>query len=144
MDLVLYSWNGTAINAGTVYRASFPRGSKANLSANAIQIPRAGEDPFLSASVKGSPILVITADMLPGQNVNTKREAQKGIFLLDGVRHNLIAKDAADSDRQWYVTGIPVRFVQPDPSNQLTFQVGFALETSYWKLATSTDDSWSI
>src|SRR5690349_18886139 len=118
MDLNLYTWNGTAINDGTVYRASFPRGSKANLSANAIQIPRAGEDPFLSGSVKGSPFLVITVDILPGQNINTKREALKGIFLLDGQRHNLIAKDAADSDRQWYVTGIPVRFVQPDQNNQ--------------------------
>src|SRR5690349_16646259 len=141
MDLVLYSWNGTAINDGTVYRASFPRGSKAILSANAIQIPRAGDDPFLTGSVKGLPFLGIDVDILPGQAINTYREAIKGIFLLDGQRHNLIARDANDTNSQWYVTGVVTRIVNRPGANgqlsELLDSIGFALEASHWKLVTA-------
>ena len=110
MDLRLYTWNGIEINNGTTYNGSFPPGQKFNLSANAVTVPRAGEVPYLSTVVQTPSVLVIEIYLTGGANINTNRELLKKYFNpLDTTRRNLVARDAADSNRQWYVTGFPIR-----------------------------------
>jgi hypothetical protein len=124
MNLNLYTWNNTAINDGTVLRSSFPRGTKTNLTANPVTVNRAGDFPFLSGTVLAPHTLVIDVDILPGQDLNAKRELIKQYFdITDQTRHNLVARDAADSNREWYVTGYPVRITEQN--SPVVFSVVF-------------------
>jgi hypothetical protein len=144
MDLRLYTWNGIAINDGTTYKGSFPPGQKFNLSANAVIVPRAGEVPFLSATQQGASVLVIEIYLAGGANINTNRELLKKYFNpLDHTRHNLIARDAADGNKEWYVTGYPVRLVNVG-GDENAFSIALAIETPYWKLVTAGDTTWSV
>jgi hypothetical protein len=143
MDLRLYTWNGIAINDGTVLRSSFAPGQKANLRANPITVNRAGEFPALSDVQLPAHVLVIDVDIAAGQNLNAKRELIKQYFnITDRQRHNLIARDAADSNREWYVTGFPIAIVPRD--EPVVFSITFAIEYPYWKLVTAASSSWPI
>jgi len=145
MDLRLYSWNSLAINDRNPFFSAFPLGQKANLSANVITVPRADDDPFLSDTQLTGHVLVIEVYVAGGQNVDTSRELVKRYFnVRDKTRHNLIAKDNADSDRQYYVTGFPVGISPLGGSEKNAFAVRLAVEHNYWQLVTATSDAWAI
>lgn len=144
MNLTLFTWNSLNINNATPFTSYFPKGQKANLSANPVTVNRAGDFPFLSDSVLTAPQLQIGVIIAPGQNINTNRELLKKYFnVTDRTRHNLIAKDSDDSDKQYYVTGFPVR-INNLGNNENQFTVTLALEYPYWQLVTATTDNWSI
>ena len=144
MDLVLSTWNGQNINNSSPFKSYFPRGQKANLSANAVTVNRAGDFPFLSDKVLNAPRLQIGVYIASGQAVNTNREVLKKYFnITDRQRHNLVALDADDSNKSYYVTGFPVA-INNIGGNENEFAVTFALEYPYWQLTTATDDDWAI
>ena len=144
MDLVLSTWNGQNINNSSPFKSYFPRGQKANLSANAVTVNRAGDFPFLSDKVLNAPRLQIGVYIASGQAVNTNREVLKKYFnITDRQRHNLVALDADDSNKSYYVTGFPVA-INNIGGNENEFAVTFALEYPYWQLTTATTDAWAI
>ena len=145
MDLRLYSWNGLAINDSNPFTAAIPVGQKANLTANVITVPRADDDPFLSDTQLTGHVLVIELYIEPGFAINTYREVAKKYFnVRDKTRHNLIARDADDSNKQYYVTGFPVAVQPLGASPKKDFSIRIALEHNYWQLVTATSDSWPI
>lgn len=145
MDLNLYSWNALTINDSSPFISIFPPGQKANLAANAVSVPRADDDPFLSDTQLGGHVLVIEVYIAAGQNINTNREVVKKYFnVREKTRHNLIAKDAADSDRQYYMTGFVVGISPLGAAPKNGFAVRFAVEHQYWQLVTATADNWVI
>lgn len=141
----IYSWNGTtSINDGSNYRTSIKRGQLALLSANAVSVPRANLFPFFSTAVLNTRVLVIGVDILPGNNLNTFRENLKGIFdITDPVHRNLIIKDKDDSDKQWYVSGRVVNFVE-DNGSPLSFSISIFMDEPVWKLVTAATNTWNI
>ena len=142
MQLSLYQWNGKSINDGTTFRAYIPPGQLMNLSANAITVPRAIDFPYLSTTNLPNHTFTIGINIVGGQTIHTNREILKGYFnVTDKQRHNLVAKDTADSDRQWYLTGFPIRIVEQEPNH---FIVTFSIEMPIWRVVTALTFSWSI
>lgn len=142
MELRLKTWNSLNINDGTTFQAWISSGQLVNLSADGITVPRALDYPFVSTSVLPAHVLVIEVSIAPGQTINVKRELLKSYFnVMDTTKHNLVAEDIADSNRQWYVTGIPVRVVEIDTN---AFAIQIQLEAPIWKLVTTGSDTWNI
>ena len=145
MNLNLFTWNGTSINNGSPFYADFPPGTKVNIHGSVVTAPRSNNYPFLSNIVADAQSLQIRVRIAPGQNLDTNREALKQYFNYEDRRkHTLVAKDAADSDRQWYVTGFVRDVRNESPTDRTSFLVLFALDYPYWQLVTATDDTWVI
>lgn len=144
MNLNLFTWNGQNINDGSPFYSVFPPGSKVNLHGNVVSSPRAGNYPFVNGIVPDAQALMIQVRIAAGSDIDVNREKVKQYFNFeDGTRHNLIAKDAADSDKQWYVTGF-VRDVRNEGQNRNSFLILFQLEYPYWKLVTAADTTWNV
>jgi len=144
MKLSLLTWNSQNINDGTILKSYIPVGQMANLSSNAVTVNRAQDFPFLSTTVLSPHVFVIGVQVEAGYNINTARELIKQYFnIMDSQRHNLIAQDENDSNRQYYKTGFPIR-VAPDGERPNSFFVTFQVEYPYWRLVTATADSWDI
>lgn len=136
MELSLYTWNGIAINDGSVFRASIKPGQMANLRANIISVPRANDFPFVSGTALPQHVFVIGVDVLPGNTIDAKRELLKQYFsITDKQRHNLIAKDTNDSNRQWYLTGFPTS-ISPTGNSKISFDVVITTEMPVWRVVT--------
>ena len=147
MNLIPYTWNGYAINDwywnGTnvgEWSAGFPVGQRANLHSSPIYSEIAYAFPKLSTTqIAGHSItLQITPkSKVAAHTLSYMREQLKGwAAIKDFQSHQIIAKDAEDSNRQWYLTGIPTDIVQ-DPSIA-TFYVTFALDDPIWRVVTSS------
>src|SRR5690348_16458229 len=101
MELSLLTWNEISINNSSPFRAWIPPGGMANFRTNPISVPRANDFPQLSRTMLPTHTFTIHIDV-PGSNIATQRETLKGYFNpRDQTRHNLVAKDTNDSDRQW-------------------------------------------
>ena len=144
MKLSLLTWNSININSAEI-KSTIPVGQLANLSANAVTVNRAGDYPFLSDTQLPAHIFVIEVYIVGGANINTNREALKGYFnVMDRSRHNLVAQDENDSNRQYYLTGLPIGFSSQGENKPNAFNVRFQVEYPYWRLVTATVDSWDI
>lgn len=114
------------------------------MSANPVTVNRAGDWPFLSDKVLNTPTLTIEVYITAGFDINTYREVFKKYFSVpDRTKHNLVALDADDSNKSYYVTGLVTR-VNGIGNNETAFSVTFALEYPYWQLSTATSDAWAI
>lgn len=143
MKLNLKTWNSININDGSVYNAYIRRGQLASISKNPVIVNRAGDSPFLSTVVKNANAIVIQVVIVGGQDINTKRELLKQYFFGDDNRHNLVAEDQNDSNRQYYRTGIPVTMAEEGGAPN-SFFITIATEHQYWQLVTTTTDNWSV
>ena len=113
-----------------------------NLTSNAITVPRALDFPYLSTTLLQPHTFTIGVIIGAGQTIHSNREIIKGYFnIQDTQRHNLVAKDTADSDRQWYLTGFPIRIVEQEPNS---FIVTFQVEMPIWRVVTPLTFSWDI
>jgi len=144
MKLSLLTWNSQNIASSTL-NSVIPPGQLANLRATVSTVPRAGDFPFLSTTNPDAHIFVIEVYVARNQNINTARELVKQYFnITDQTRHNLVAQDEADSNKQYYLTGFPIG-ISPLGSNDLNaFNVRFQVEYPYWQLVTASSDSWDI
>jgi hypothetical protein len=142
MQLVIDTWNSISINNGNPFSSTFPPGQLVNLSANGVTVPRAALFPFLSTKVLTSHVIVLRVLIAPSKDIPTNRELLKAIFnIQDTVRHNLVVKDIVDSNRQWYLTGFPVRVVEDKPG---LYFVTLQIEMPVWRTVAPAIDSWSI
>lgn len=142
MRLEILTWNSKNINDGSVYQAWIPEGQLANLSAEAVVVPRMLDFPQLSGSNLPPSTFSFYISILPGQTIATKRDEIKGWFsVIDTQPHALIAQDKNDSNRQWYLTGIPIRVAEESPGVML---VTLQLDAPVWKLVSATADTWNI
>jgi len=144
MDLRLSTWNSQNINDSAPFKSYFPRGQKANLSANSVTVTRAGDFPFLSDKVLQPSTLVINVLIASGYSINTYRETLKQRFnIADRTKHNLVALDADDANKSYYVKGLVTR-INNVGSAENEFSITLALEYPYWQLSTPTSDNWAI
>lgn len=145
MDLRLYSWNGITINSDSdEIKSIFPPGSKSNLSSDAVLVNRAGDFPFLSTTVLQNNPLIIEVYIKSASQINTYRETIKKYFnIIDRQRHDLVAIDRNDGDRQYYVTGF-ITGLRNHGQEQNNFDITFRTEYPYWRLVTPSVDSWDI
>lgn len=144
MKLSLLTWNSQNIASSTL-NAVIPLGQLANLSATAITVPRSGDFPFLSTTNPNGHVFVIEVYVAKTQNINTARELVKQYFnIIDQTRHNLVAQDEADSNKQYYLTGFPIGISPLGGNEANAFNVRLQVEYPYWQLVTATSDSWDI
>lgn len=142
MELVIVSWNGLNVNDGSPYFSTFPPGQRVNLSAQGISIPRANLFPYLSGRVLKEHFIRVRVVIAQGSNIPTNRELLKAYFdVTDNSPHNLITKDIANGDKQWYVRGYPTQ-VQEQQAG--LYFVTIQLETPIWQLVTPGTDTWNI
>ncbi len=142
MQLTLKTWNSININDGTTFESWFPVGQLVNLRAEGITVPRAIEFPFLSTTVLQDHVIVINIKVLPGQVIPTQREIIKRVFnIQDRQRHNLVAEDVLDGNRQWYLTGIPIRVNEQSAG---IYSVSIQVEMPVWRVVTALTDTWNI
>lgn len=146
MRLDVLSWNSNQLNKGTssYFDAYIPPDQMVNLTNNPVIINRANDYPFLSAAQRQGNTLRIGVRIKPGVNVAQYRETLKGYFFSDLKKHNLVAQDLADSSRQYYRSGIPIRMVQEGANVFNSFYIDIATEYPYWQLVTTSVDSWDI
>lgn len=145
MQPSVFTWNALAINDSNPFITVIPPGQMANLASNAILVDRAGEFPYLSGIVQTPHILILEVYIAAGQNINTSRETLKKYFnISDETRHNLIIKDTADSDKQYYMTGFPIGLAPLGSAPKNGFAVRLQVEFPYWQLVTATTDAWAI
>lgn len=142
MELVIVSWNSLAINDSNPYQSTFPPGQRVNLTAQGVTVPRANLFPYLSTRVLKDQFVQIRVAIAPTKSIPTYRELLKSYFdVTDNSPHNLIVKDIADSDRQWYLRGYPVEVKEQQAG---LYFVRFQLETPIWQLVTAGTTTWSI
>ena len=141
MRLSLFTYNGTAINNGTDYSAYFPTGSVLLL---------AGANPVMVSRENAAPILVYK-DRQPARwaihmkllgTIHSQRDTLATLFNPnDKTMKTLIAKDSADSDKQWYVKANCAGF--PELNGQ-ELVVLLDVPDPIWYTNTQTSDNWSI
>src|SRR5581483_1217480 len=145
MNLLPYTWNGYAINDwkwnGTnvgEWSSEFPMGQRANLKATGVYSPIAYNYPKLSTVQAADHYIVVTFHPKSlTHSLSYMREQLKQWFPVgeDYTPHQLIAQDIEDSNRQWYLSGIPVSVDQNDAGE---FQVTIALSDPVWRVATAS------
>lgn len=143
MRLKLLTWNSININDGTSYNAYIPSPQMANQSNNPVLVNRANEYPFLSTAQRNASFITINVIIAPAANINTYRETLKKYFFSDLNRHNLVAQDENDSNKQYYRTGIPISMAQ-EGDRVNSFLINIQTEYPYWQVVTATADSWDI
>jgi phage-related protein len=143
MKLSLLTWNSQNINNGTPFYATIEPGQLANIRVNPVLTNRQGDYPELSSVVKQGSVIVVRVRVAPGQSINTNREILKKYFFADEAKHNLVAQDEDDSNRQYYRSGIPVGLSEAQKAVN-TFFVTIQTEYPYWQLVTAISDNWAV
>ena len=143
MQLALYTWNGNAINDGTNFTAVIPPGQ--TMPGGSPQFVDRGQSwPFLAGKTLSG--AVFTFKIIMRGNIPAQLETLKSWFRSDDyVIHKLIAKDAVDGDRQWYLEGYaitPPTFTNSDGSSEVIVQI--ALKDPLWRESTAQTDIWAI
>ena len=144
MWLSLLTWNNTNINNETPFQAAIPPGQLANLSRNVVLVNRANDYPSLTGVVEVGSVLVIDVWVSPEQDINTNRELLKQYFFGDNLKHNLVAEDKNDGNRQYYRSGYPIRLVE---KNDRVNEWSIVIQTDfpYWTtVSLISSDSWDI
>lgn len=144
MKLSLLTWNAVNINDGNPFKAAIRPGQLSVVSKSPVVVNRSLDEPFLSTVVRNSSSLIIQVLVASGQNVNTNRELVKRYFFGDDNRHDIVAQDENDSNKQYYRTGIPISINQESEKAPNSFFITIATEHQYWQLVTPTSDSWDI
>jgi len=141
MNLVPYTWNGHSINdwngATGTWAGQFPPGSRGNLQSTAVYSPVAYAFPKLSSTTIDGHYLTMNFESHGSSHtISYLRQQLEGWFdVNDHNPHQLIALDIDDSNRQWYVSGIPVQFSEVATSQ---YTVVLALDTPVWHVVTQS------
>lgn len=146
MQHILMTWNGHNINDGTVYEAWIPVGQLVNLTARGVSVPRATDFPFISTTMLPEHFFSFGVKIAPVAVQNNQipqyREQLKGWFnVTDKQRHNLIVRNPLDTDRQWYLTGFPVRLIENSAG---IYTITLQVEMPVWRVVTPLTDTWNI
>jgi hypothetical protein len=140
MRLSLMTWNGHNINDTTNYIGYIPGGQLINLKGQASYVTRVAAFPFLSSKILSDHYLTI--EISCRGTISTQWDELKGWFAIDDfTSHQLIAKDQADSDRQWYLSGMVIQVVEPETG---LLAITFALDDPMWRVVTASTSSWDI
>ena len=106
MQLTIYSWDGHLINDTTNYVSWFPRGLKKMPSAFPLWAARSRTFPLLANKNIDGGMLTFAIEC-KGTFHSQAEELRKWFAVDDYTPRQLIVKDTADSNRQWYVEGFP-------------------------------------
>jgi hypothetical protein len=140
MNPVIQTWNGNALQTSH-FKAIIPQTTYTNLVASATYSPRVGDFPFQSASTWNNQVFPIKVAILDrGAGLLLQRNILKGYFS-DGLQHQLVVYDAADSNRAWYLNAIVIAITEPDYA---TLTISLALADPIWRVVTPSTQAWSI
>jgi hypothetical protein len=139
MNLSPYSYNSTAINDGTNYRAYLPGASAMNqIAPDVRRSPRNRAYPLKTATVFKAREITLNIQML-----TAAPHAQVSILnaLFDvtaDTELSFICKDAENSNKQWYLKVLPVRVNIVGAVYTVTLGASFGL----WRSVTQQSDLW--
>jgi hypothetical protein len=142
MRLSIYTYNGTAINDGTYYQAYWPTGSIfLQQPVEAVEVERAGNVPsYAGKKISAGYNLPIVINMKG--TISTQIDTLKKLFNThDQTQHQLICKDGANSDKQWYLMVTPISEASVE-GNSITFNL--SVSDPIWQEVTPTTASWAV
>ena len=143
MNLKPYQFNGTSINDGTYYTASFDNAPLLlSTSPHFVQAGE-GQPPRYSGKELNGGTITLTVNIVQRNSISTYHNLLKALFnTYDMATHVLSAKDTDDSDAVWYIDATPVG---SDESQHGVFRVTFALASPIWKQVTAeTETTWTV
>lgn len=141
MNLKLVSYNSTNINDATNYNAFISDGIKLQGDARIIQVSRAGRRPIHASKVLQGYEMRITVQMLG--TVSTQLDTLKALFdVEDETPRKLIAKDTANSDKQWYVYATTKDM--PTMKTNKSIEVVLSVADPVWYENTESTVEWAI
>ena len=148
MELIPYSFNGYAINdyywSGASpkvgnWASSFPDGQRVNLSSTAVFSEVAYSFPKLSVTQLGGHEITLRFNVKATSTnaIAVYRDQLKGWFNInDPQPHQLVCYDIDDTNRPWYLAGIPTSVVIGSANSE--FLVTLALNDPIWRLVTAS------
>jgi hypothetical protein len=143
MLLSLYTYNGIAINDGTNYEAVI-NPAQTMPGANAAYVDRGQTWPYLAGKTLNGGLF--TFQIVMKGTLHSKFETLKALFRTDDFNYRrLVAKDTADSDRQWYIEGYPV--LPPSLVNTeggTAVNITLAIKDPVWREDTLQTDTWAV
>lgn len=138
MQLRILTWNGHNIQ-DTTYKTSVPPGQLSNLQKNGVSVPRTFDWPALATSIiDNEQTFTFNIQVISGE-FSEMREQLKGWFsIVDYNRHYLVAEDTYDSNRQWYLVGIPIQFVELKVG---WYAVTLQVEMKAWRMVEAIEET---
>ena len=141
MNLKLYTYNAHAINDTTNYLGFISSDIKLQGDARIIQVSRSGRRPVHAAKVLSGYEMKITIQMRG--TIATQLDTLKTWFdVEDETPRQLICKDIANSDKQWYV--MATTRDMPTFDSKSSIEIYLSIADPVWQAVTETSDSWSI
>lgn len=140
MIIKLVSYNGTNINDGTNYRGFISSDIKLQGDARIVNVDRSGRRPVYAAKVLNDYDITIAIECLG--TLESQIDALKALFdVEDETPRQLVVKDTADSDKNWYVYAT-VRSM-PTLKNK-TVYINLSIADPVWYSSTENSDTWNI
>jgi len=146
MDFRPYTYNGTNINDGTIYSASFPRQLSLSPQTSIKTVRRAGAFPVYAG--KEFPPHSFTVDIQTKGTFTTQLETLMDLFdVTDEEPYSFVVQDADDSNTQYAVDAVPVQF-QPSDTRvndhgnvKVTMSVA---DDPVWTEVSQSEEGWTI
>jgi hypothetical protein len=115
MKLNIVSWNSTTdINNGSTYSAWYELKQQFIPTRSGVYSERPGKWQKLSGASMDTHNFVFKVRCL--STIHSQRETVKGWFSSeDYTAHKMVFEDTADSNRQWYLEGIPTKVTEESP-----------------------------
>ena len=141
MKLNIVSWNGTTdINNDTTFDAWFESKQQFVPTRSGIYNERPEKWPKLSGAATDEHSFVFKVRCLG--TIHSQRETVKGWFSIeDFTPRSLVFEDTADSNRQWYLEGIPTKIFEETPG---VLAITLATDEPFLKTVLDSTGSLSI
>ena len=140
MNLKLYSYNAHAINDTTNYVSWFST-NKLQGDARINNVYRVGRRPKYASKMLEDHTMTIVVQMKG--TVTSQIDTLKTWFdIEDETQRKLIAKDTADSDKQWYVYATVEEM--PKMVAKDAVEIVLNVDDPVWKSETENTDTWNI
>jgi len=138
MRLQIYSWDGHVLNS-TDTACWIATGALSQGGAQAVSVERANRAPVLAGKRIELRTMPLTVEIL-GERWSVGQTLKSWFDTHDTRIKRLVAKDADDSDRQWYVEGTPLTYVERYGG----VTVILALADPVWRTVDEVSTTWEI
>ena len=141
MDLRIVSWDGfTDINDGEHFACWIPKGSRNQISAQPVFVERSNELPGYAGKRFGLWTFPLTVDILLDDFHAGLDELKRRFATLDRSLKRLVAADAADGNRLWYLEATPLEFYED--ARAVTVILG--APDVVWRSVEAQNETWLV
>jgi len=140
----IYTWDGHAINDVTNYEAMFDGDCFFRQAEGKVEEHERSNNPPVMANKqqKSKTLRIQIISRASGTDFHAAYNTLSGWFdTFDDTERILIIKDAAASDKQWYVYATPISTPQIEPDG---FYVDLRVLDPLWRAVTAASDVWSV